>query len=174
MKLEIRQQVHRAAEHYGLSRNLVAAIVQVESGGDPWAHRVEPGYRWLWDVEAGKPYTLDKPTLIPKDFPSPPLASRQTEFWGQKSSWGLMQVMGAVAREQGFRSSYLTLLCDPREGLGAGCRHLVTLHRRFGADHGWVGVVAAYNWGHPSYEEDGSFLNQGYVDKVRELGGLPL
>jgi len=46
-----------------------------------------------------------------------------TERILQRTSWGLMQIMGAVARERGFRG-WLTELCDPAVNLEWGCRHL--------------------------------------------------
>jgi soluble lytic murein transglycosylase-like protein len=39
-------------------------------------------------------------------------------------SWGLMQVMGQVARENGFTDHYLSGLCDPAAGVDLGCRVL--------------------------------------------------
>lgn len=173
MKIDIRQHVHRCATRYGLSRSLVAAIAQVESAGNPHALRVETGYRWLWNVRSDEPLTLEKPTMIPRDFPAPRFVTRATEFWQQKTSWGVMQVMGAVARELGAKEPYLAALTDPERGIEIGCKFLVSLHRRFGEDHGWAGVVAAYNAGRPAYDDAGAFINQGYVDKVREHGGLP-
>jgi len=50
-------------------------------------------------------------------------ASILTELLGQQTSWGLMQIMGATARERGFRG-WLTELCDPATNLEWGCRHL--------------------------------------------------
>jgi len=39
-------------------------------------------------------------------------------------SWGVMQVMGQVAREFGFKEPSLTELCDPATGIEFGCRIL--------------------------------------------------
>lgn len=47
-----------------------------------------------------------------------------TEAWARGFSWGLMQVMGQVARESGFDASFLSALCDPENGLAIGCKVL--------------------------------------------------
>jgi hypothetical protein len=48
------QYVPVVARKYKLPEQLVAAIVQVESGGDRFAMRHEPAYPWLWDVRAAR------------------------------------------------------------------------------------------------------------------------
>lgn len=143
------------SHHFGIPNELLRAIIQVESGGDTWAIRYEPGYRWLYN-EARPPRGVSGPT----------------EREAQKTSWGLMQVMGAVAREHGFDGRFLSKLCDPSVGIEYGCKHLASLYRRFGQRNGWEGVAAAYNAGSPRRREDGRWENQGYVDKVRAAGGL--
>lgn len=149
---------------------LVMAIVRVESGGNPYAWNPEPRYRYLWDVKKKAPFRALTPDEIaaevpPKDFPTLG-GDRDQEWWGQQASWGLMQVMGAVARECGFNRPYLPELCDPALSLEYGCRHLSTLRDRFVTRYGWNGVIAAYNAGSPRLSADGKFENQGYVDKV--------
>ena len=47
-----------------------------------------------------------------------------TEAYARGMSWGLMQVMGQVARENGFTDHYLSGLCDPAAGVDLGCRVL--------------------------------------------------
>jgi soluble lytic murein transglycosylase-like protein len=39
-------------------------------------------------------------------------------------SFGLMQVMGEVARERGFKGKFLSALCDPEIGVPIGCEYL--------------------------------------------------
>ena len=164
------------AEHEGLPPVLVAAIVMVESSGETYAFRPEPYYRWLWDVRRSEPFRLTGKDVVgkaaPKDFPSM-YGSRDAEWWGQQASWGLMQVMGAVARERGLDPRIpLTVLCDPTYGLSFGCAHLAALRDRNLAEHGWVGVVAAYNAGSVRHDRDGGLVNQVYVDKVSTLINL--
>ena len=47
-----------------------------------------------------------------------------TEANTRAMSFGLMQVMGEVARELGFAGEFLTELCDPHVGIEFGCRKL--------------------------------------------------
>ena len=87
-----------------------------------------------------------------------------TERQDQMTSWGLMQVMGAVARELGHTGPLSDLL-DPPTGLFYGCLHL----RRFRAKYDiWPDVIAAYNAGSPRRVagQIGPYVNQSYVDKV--------
>lgn len=168
----LRAEIRSAASRWGHSYELLAAIVAVESGGDPWAWNPEPVYRYVVDANTGKPFRRlnaqevgsNKP---PHDFPSCPGIADDVdaEWWGQRASWGLMQVMGAVAREYGFRE-HMPALCHPPTGLSYGAQHLGRLHARFYARAGSEGVIAAYNAGSPRYLPSGELENQLYVDKV--------
>lgn len=165
-----------AARAHILPACLVGAIVQVESSGIRGAIRAEPGYRYLWDVRAGKPFrplTDDElaAAVPPSDFPAREGESAATEWWGQRMSWGPMQIMGAVARELGFARPF-GALCDSYTGLQFGCQYLALLVHRFRAQYGWPGVVAAYNAGSPRRDDKGRWVNQGYVDAVAKCGGL--
>ena len=122
-----RAQSDAAALAHGLDPLVVAALIQVESGGQPWAWNPEPVYRYLWNVRDAVPF---RPMTVselrskypPSDFPC--LAGDpDQEYWGQQASWGLMQIMGAVARERGYRDPYLTALCDVDTNLALGCEH---------------------------------------------------
>ena len=140
---ELTTLIKSAASRRSLPWELVYAICQVESSLNPSAIRHEPRYRWL---------VGDNETMSP------------TERQDQMTSWGLMQVMGAVARELGHTGPLSDLL-DPPTGLFYGCLHL----RRFRAKYDiWPDVIAAYNAGSPRRVagQIGSYVNQSYVDKV--------
>jgi soluble lytic murein transglycosylase-like protein len=79
---------------------LVCAVVEQESAWDPHAIRYEPGFRTRYVAPLGLP---------------------PTEEIARSISWGLMQVMGQVAREHGFHGKFLSALCDPALGLDIGC-----------------------------------------------------
>ncbi len=167
------------AARHGLSPFLVGAIMRVESEGNPYAWNPEPKYRWFWDVRDNKPFrTL---SAVEVDNETPPRDFRalagdpDQEWWAQQASWGLLQVMGAVARELGYTRKYLTQLTDPEDSLEYGCRKLLQLKGRYHQGHGWEGVIAAYNAGSPRRTTAGQFVNQGYVDKVmKQLGGATI
>ena len=140
---ELTTLIKSAASRRSLPWELVYAICQVESSLNPSAIRHEPRYRWL---------VGDNETMSP------------TERQDQMTSWGLMQVMGAVARELGHTGPLSDLL-DPPTGLFYGCLHL----RRFRAKYDiWPDVIAAYNAGSPRRVagQIGPYVNQSYVDKV--------
>jgi len=128
------------ATQHGLPVNLVKAIVKTESAFETWAFRFEPAYKWL---------VGDKLTMS------------ATERTGQMCSFGLMQVMGGVAREMGF-TGYLPQLCDPATGLDQGCRHLKHYYQKYS---NWPDTIASYNAGSPRKVGE-TYVNQGYVDKV--------
>lgn len=131
--------IDTAAAAHGLPANLVRAICETESARNPWAVRYEPSYRWLVGVNR-----------------SP------TETVMQQCSWGLMQVMGGVAREYGL-TGWLSQLCDPAIGLAYGCRHL---KRYYDRHQNWRDAIASYNAGRPITTPDGSYINESYVQKV--------
>jgi soluble lytic murein transglycosylase-like protein len=89
---------HNAAAQDSLDPALVCAIVEQESAWDPHAIRYEPAFRTRYVAPLGLP---------PTD--------------ARSISWGLMQVMGQVAREHGFSAKSLAALCDPAAGLAIGC-----------------------------------------------------
>jgi hypothetical protein len=168
------ESIRNKADQFALPIALVTAIVRVESRGRLTAWRAEPPYRYYWDVGRKRPFRAITAAeraseSAPRDFPYfSSISSRDTEWWGQAASWGPMQVMGAVAREYGFASEFPEL-CSTL-GMYYGCRHLDRLRDRFVADHGWVGVAAAYNAGSVRRLADGRFENQAYVDKLARAG----
>ena len=97
---------HRAAATYGLWPELACAIVEQESSWNPWALRFEPAFY--------------------EKYVAPQVArgavADVTEARARAFSWGLMQVMGQVAREHGFNEASLAALCDPAAALEIGCR----------------------------------------------------
>ncbi|MBZ5501033.1 MAG: transglycosylase SLT domain-containing protein [Acidobacteriia bacterium] len=90
-----------AAARHSLDPALVCAVVEQESSWDAHAIRYEPAFRARYVA---------------------PLALPPTEEIARSISWGLLQVMGQVAREHGFRGKFLSALCDPATGLDIGCQ----------------------------------------------------
>lgn len=151
--------LREAALAFDLDAKVVIAVATVESGLNPWAVRYERGYSYLWDVLTERPLRLREMTP-PSDFPCLPASpdrTGRTEWVGQKTSWGLMQVMGAVARERGFRGAFLSELCDPAVGAHYGCKHLKHLYNRHSDRYGWKGVLTAYNAGSPTADPTFSY-----------------
>lgn len=163
----LRMLAEEAASRHGLDADLVEAVTLVESGGDPDAWNPEPRYPYLWNVRKGMPFrrltqeeTLSK--FPPKDFPCIG-GDPDQEWWAQQASWGLMQVMGAVARELKFRKPYLVTLCsNPGLNLDLGCAHLAG-HLRWSAGD-WERAVRAYNGGRGGVDLP---MTESYLRKVR-------
>ena len=91
-----------AASTHNLEYSLVAAVIEQESNWHPWALRYEPAFYLRYIV---------------------PLKLSPTEGHSRSFSWGLMQVMGQVARELGYNGDF-PRLCEPSVGLEWGCLHL--------------------------------------------------
>lgn len=166
------------AKRHDLPATMVEAIILVESDNNLNAIRVEPAYRYLYDVVKQQPFRALRNGEVncakaPKDFPYlSKLGSRDTEWGGQRASWGPMQVMGAVARERGFGDPF-PALCSNEWGVYWGCQHLSWLTDRYQKDYGWEGVISSYNQGSPRKDENGNYCNQTYVNKVlRVMGDL--
>ena len=172
----MQNEIDIAAKRYNLPRQLIAGIILTESGGDLYAYKTEPAYRYLVDITTGRPFRSLTPAEIasetaPADFPHLTISSRDTEWWGQQASWGPMQVMGAVARELGYLQPF-PALCSLAYGIDIGCHHLATLRDRFLNRYGWRGVAASYNAGIPREVTPGVFTNQEYVDRVARNHGF--
>ena len=166
------------AKKHGLDPALVCALCEVESAWMPWAARYESGYKWLYIYEfddEGYPYInlsagkRERGQQYIK-FLIQLGCSGQTEVIHQKISWGLMQIMGATARERGFRG-WLTELCDPQVNLEWGCKHLrwmVDHNNAYGLPDFRIkpeDLAAAWNGG-TRVVVDGKYKNQSYVDRV--------
>lgn len=150
---------------------LVQAIVAKESSGNTWAWNPEPKFRYFWDIRKKRPFRFvgDKEVnakMPPLDFPA--LAGDpDQEWWGQQTSWGLMQIMGAVAREEGYTDPYLTSLCNPAQGLTAGVNHLSRLLAWAQGDV--RAACAAYNGGRGGNAPGGVLRNGAYADSVLQI-----
>lgn len=99
---DLKQLAIATAQTHGLDPVLVQAVVEQESNWNPWSIRYEPAFKARY---------VDPLNLTP------------TEAVARSISWGLMQLMGEVAREHGYAGN-LAELCDPVTGLEFGCRKL--------------------------------------------------
>lgn len=133
-----------------LDSRLIAAIVFVESGGHSYKCRYEEKWRYLVNVSQNAKLLN---------------ISTNTELIQQKTSWGLMQVMGSVAREYSFRND-LPKLCKPEIGLMYGMDHFQKFLTKY---KNIDDAVSSYNQGSPRKNEDGKYKNQKYVDKVNRF-----
>lgn len=110
---ELQSLARQKAAAYALDPALVCAVAEQESGWDPAAIRFEKN--WAFRLMADD-------TIIGQHIFPP---SRDTEIAQRSFSWGVMQVLGQTAREQGCTYPYLTRLCEPEIGLEFGCKVLM-------------------------------------------------
>lgn len=140
--------IHQKATEHGIDPLMLQAMAQVESGLNPWAIRYEPNYRYI---------------LSPLEWASKLRITKESEEMMQKSSLGLLQVMGALARELGHKD-HLTQLFDPELNINYSCAYLKRQMKRFDkVDQ----LIASYNAGTPRWDSfQGDWENGEYVKKV--------
>lgn len=130
--------------------NLLAAIVQTESSNNKWACRFEPHYKYLFKT---------------KDHAKENGITEATETVMQMTSFGLCQLMGAVARELGLKGPIFQLL-DEKTNLEYCAKLLKRLAGKYKERND---IIAAYNAGSPIKGLNGVYRNQQYVDKVNQF-----
>lgn len=145
--------INSVSEKYRTNPKLIAAIILQESNVNECATRYESHYRWLYR---------------PEFFAKKNNTTEETETIHQKTSWGLMQIMGAVARELGFDSD-MVKLCDPAINIRFGVMHLAKLKKRYGSNYN--DLISSYNAGSPRKNSSGKYVNQYYVDRVNYFLG---
>jgi soluble lytic murein transglycosylase-like protein len=134
-----------AAGHHNLDPSLVCAVCEQESGWNQWAIRYEPGFlsRYVMPLYQRGGMTV-------------------TEAYTRAMSWGLMQILGEVAREFEFAGASLAELCDPATGLEYGCRKLADCLTRAKGDE--AAALQQYNGG-----SNVNYASQVLARKVRYL-----
>lgn len=126
----------------------VSAIITVESGWRTNTARYEKNFSYLFDV---------------KRYAKLHRVTEATEISFQKTSWGLMHVMGGSARSVCYYTGWLPLLCDPGVGIRVGCDFFVKVCDQYTR---LEDQFAAYNGGSVRLLADGRYRNQEYVDKA--------
>ena len=145
-----RELITRVASAHGLRPELVAAMVKVESNGQPLAINPEPTF-----LAAYKKTIEDYVRHLGNPLA---LANFRKSGVPWATSYGLMQIMWPVAYERGMRNPWPTVLSLPEVGVQWGCTHLAWLLERTDDE---TKAVASYNGGlgNPQY---------GYANKVNE------
>lgn len=139
--------IKKYAQENVLEPSLVAAICMQESGFEPWRSRYEPTWSYF---------------VSPVNYSRLLGISTETEIQMQKTSVGLCQIMGGVARELGF-DDYISKLARPDLGIQYGCKKLYQLKKKY---DDIKDVIAAYNAGTPNKDTSGKYKNEQYVQNV--------
>lgn len=126
----------QTASDHNLVPELVCAICEQESTWDPFAIRYEPAFMSKYVAPLFTNNKIDA-----------------TEAYARAMSWGLMQVMGQVARELGFHGRFLAELSDAAVGLSIGC---LLLQRKLAAAEGSISnALLLWNGGaNPNYPSE--------------------
>jgi soluble lytic murein transglycosylase-like protein len=146
VKQEIRDVIELKAKAFELNADMIEGFCMTESSGNPLATRYEPAFY--------------KKYIVPMNLP-------EDEGRGRATSYGLMQIMGEVAREYGFKGKFEELF-TPETGLEYALKHLTHFIRKYntkGLDY----AIASYNAGSPRFRDDGKFSNQVYVDRIHKF-----
>lgn len=134
---------------YSIPSKWIQAIIHQESRSNPYALRYEADYRWI---------------LTPEFYAKSLGISVDTEIQCQKMSWGLGQIMGALARELGHLGPMGELFL-PELNIGYIAKRLWQIQQRSSSIDE---MFAIYNGGFGARTlVDGKFKNQIYVDSVR-------
>lgn len=143
------ETIKQISLEHSLDYRLVAAICMKESSGNSFATRFEPNYKWVYKVN---------------ELTASVGCTANTMMVMQMTSWGLMQVMGAVAYELQFPAKqYCSQLVLPHVGILYGCKLL----NRLWSKHSTIEkVVASYNAGNPEKYLSGEKRAKEYVDTV--------
>lgn len=143
----IRKIIEIKAAEFEIDPDLIEALCQTESSCNPKATRYEPNFY--------KTYILP---MLHQNAITP------DEAIGRATSWGLMQIMGQVAREKRFMGNFEELF-EPAIGLHWALKHLKYFMNKCTI---LDSAIASYNAGSPRINKDGAYVNQVYVDKVNK------
>lgn len=146
MKQGIIDLIIKYAGEYGLKPEIVYGVIMQESRGQQFAVRYEENYKWIENPTKHKPN----------------ICSLDTEIMFQKTSFGLMQMMGGVFRQLGFKGWLSRVMTDPYIQLDYGCRFLATKIKKYG----FKGGICSYNSGSPIMNNNDQYINIEYFNKV--------
>lgn len=140
----------QTANTYKVPVSFLMAIIQVESSNNTFAVRFEPAWIYFYDVD---------------QFAKKNAITFETEKVLQACSWGLCQIMGSVARENGFESPLQSLCQFPATNVKICCKILNNLLAKY--NNNLEAVASAYNAGGANVLKlSGQYKNQDYVDRV--------
>lgn len=142
LPLSVEDALVGASRAVGIRPPLLIGLAWKESSFLWWASKFEPHYPYLWDTKGWKP------TRLESEIHSIGITTPDTELVQQRTSWGVCQVLGAVAREFGFKEPLLSHLLDVTLSATYGARYLAKLLERHKGDE--ADALSSYNAGAPT------------------------
>lgn len=140
--------IQKTCKTYQVDPNWLKAIISTESSWNQYSIRYEVNYQFLYQ---------------PERFAKLAMVTLSTEIATQKMSWGLGQLMGGLAREQGH-TSMLSELIKPEVNIKHMCIRIDHLKKISEVPQD---VFACYNGGPGAiHKANGVYLNQAYVERV--------
>lgn len=144
----------------GIDPVVIQAIAEQESDYLYWAMRFEPGFYYTY-IYKKYSYNGVKKELGESGRDLLRKISLSTEEFSRACSWGVMQVMGQVMRERGYKGILHHVLFVPEIGIEYGIRQFHRQWRRYNGD--LDKTIHAYNAG-TARGDSGSFP---YVIEVK-------
>lgn len=148
---QMKQLIEDISKKFGINPLWISAIILHESSANRYQIRYEPNYKYL---------------LNPQLFADHLHITLQTEIESQKISWGLGQIMGALAREQGH-IGLMAELVEPELNIKHMCIRIQALGKYsanrdaiFSMYNGGPGILAKF--------KEQKYFNQHYVDKINK------
>jgi len=144
--------IEQMSERWSIAKELICAFCFTESSFEEDAKRFESGF-------------------LEKYIKKMKLPDKDEETW-RATSWGLMQIMGQVLRENGYRGERNSST-DPVINLYYCCKFYIRLLNRYKGNK--TDAIAAYNQGNNRWrdlnrngikDENEKYYNQEYVDKI--------
>ena len=149
LTFELKREMEIAAIKFQIDLNIIIAIAKTESGYNPLAQRFEAAYPYLYSVR-------ELADLVG--------CTKDTMTAAQKTSYGLMQPMGALCYELGFRE-WPARLFDVKVNLNYACKYIRQI-----LDKGYTDpcdIYAAYNAGSVRKSDNGNYVNQSNVRRFK-------
>ena len=147
---ELKEIYRRFSDLFGVDLPLLLGITTQESALNTKAVRFEPAFLLRYVKKSRNCDVRD-------------VSTREILL---SCSFGLGQVMGQVAFENGLQKDKIVSLLDPDINLHYTCKILAKLLKKY-ADRDKA--IASYNAGSPRYNSNNQFVNQRYVDKVKRF-----
>lgn len=133
--------IRAACLRHGLDPEVFASLIMQESSGNPLSFRYEPAFYRRYIHDKGLAGFVPNPLRIPD----------RLERDLRSTSFGLCQIMGQVAREQGFRNEWLPTLCDPQINIDLGAKILASFIKAKGSER--AGLLRYNGGGDPNYPD---------------------